>query len=136
MGKHKKKKREYFLPHSVTASVRSAAAAAVETATRSVTPTAWRCRVLSDCRPVTTTLWPMQVQLPYSAHRYYLSSETKSIGLPYVVWNLAVKYASRPQAVLVVCESMAQMATITHAKRLNRNVRAIDENDPAAYDLT
>jgi hypothetical protein len=71
--------------------------------------------------------------LSAASHRYYLSSETKSIGLPYVVWNLAVKYASRPHTVLVVCESMAQMATITHARRLNRSVRAIDENDPATY---
>jgi hypothetical protein len=48
------------------------------------------------------------------------------------VWNLAVKYASRPQPILVVCESMAQMAIIAHARRLNRAVCSIDENDPAS----
>ena len=75
---------------------------------------------------------PSRLQiLSHVAHRYYTTSENKSIGLPYVVWNLAVKYASRPYPVLVVCESMAQMAIIAHARRLNRSVCSIDENDQA-----
>lgn len=65
------------------------------------------------------------------AHKYYLCNESKSIGIPYVVWNLCIKFAPRPQNILVVCESMTQIAAICQANKLKRTFKVIDENDGA-----
>ena len=62
-----------------------------------------------------------------------MSNESKSIGLPYVVWNLCLHLGGRPSQMLIVCESMAHLAIVQRACRLHRKVRVIDETAHSRY---